>query len=273
MFDRIQAWLNSPAPILDLLVVGLVLWWSARRFEKRLAKIEADKTQSDIDAWWAKKDDEPNELGQVYPYSVHKEWDRRSGEVKIAKLAHDWGFRALGRDRPYTIPVGEHAVFVRPEAWFAVLPDGTTSRHVLSTKQKTDLHLAAASHDRAAIVGPIRASEHFDWPNDCHSQESEDWSAQREEEAAAKRVAEFAQDWGFPFLHRGPRPPSWNKDECYWRAVPAGGILYETTPIPISAEQSDKLDEIPAADRLFGFIAAAPTAETVKRKRRWGLLR
>ena len=28
--------------------------------------------------------------------------------------------------------------------------------------------------------------------------------------------------------------------ECYWRAVPAGGILYETTLVPISAEQSDK---------------------------------
>jgi hypothetical protein len=51
--------------------------------------------------------------------------------------------------------------------------------------------------------------------------------------------------------------------------VPAGGILYETTPIPISVEQSDKLDEIPATDRLFGFIAAAPPAEAVKRKRRW----
>jgi hypothetical protein len=133
----------------------LVLWWSARRFEKRLAKIETDKTQSHIDAWWAKKDDEPNELGQVYPYSVHKEWDGRSGEVKIAKLAHDWGFRALGRDRPYTIPVGEHAVFVRPEAWFAVLPDATTSRHVLSTKQKTNLHLRGA--DRPAERGSASA--------------------------------------------------------------------------------------------------------------------
>jgi hypothetical protein len=51
-------------------------------------------------------------------------------------------------------------------------------------------------------------------------------------------------------------------------AVPAGGILYETTLVPVSAEQSDKLNEIPATDRLHGWIAAAPPAE---KKRRWGL--
>jgi hypothetical protein len=72
---------------------------------------------------------------------------RKPGLVKV--------FRALGRDGPYTIPVGEHAVFVRPEAWFAVLPDGTTSRHVLSTKQKTDLHLRGA--DRPAERGSASA--------------------------------------------------------------------------------------------------------------------
>jgi hypothetical protein len=196
MFDGIQARLDSPAPILDLLVVGLALGWSAWRFEKRLAKIEADKTQSGIDAWWA--NDEPNELGQVYPYSVHKEWDRRSGEVKIAKLAHDWDsalWAATGHTRSLWASTPS---LVRPEAWFAVLPDGTTSRHVLSTKQKTDLHLAAAGHDSAAMIGPIRASEHLDRPDDWHSQESEDWSAQGEEEAAAKRVAKFA--WIGDFL-------------------------------------------------------------------------
>jgi hypothetical protein len=125
----------------------------------------------------------------VYPHSVQKEWDRRLGEAKIAKLAHDWGFCALGRDRPYTIPAGEHAVFVRPEAWFAVLLDGTTSRHILSTKQKSDLHLAAAWHDRAAIIGPILASKHVDWPGDWSYQESEDWGGQREEEQLRRRAS------------------------------------------------------------------------------------
>jgi hypothetical protein len=95
MFDGIQVWLNSPAPIFDFLLLGSILWWFAWRVDKRIAKIEANKDKADIDAWWAKKDDEPHELGQVYPYSVHKEWDRRLGEAKIAKLAHDWGFRAL----------------------------------------------------------------------------------------------------------------------------------------------------------------------------------
>ncbi|HTR11786.1 MAG TPA: hypothetical protein VMI72_00680, partial [Roseiarcus sp.] len=199
-------------------------------------------------------------------------WDRRRGEAEIAKLAHDWGFRALGRDRPDTVPAGEHGAFVRPEAWFAVLTDGTTSRHVLSTKQESELRLAAARHDSAAMIGPIRASEHGDWPTDWISQESLDWSSEREEEKAVKQVAEYAREWGLPFLHRGPKPPSWDEGECYWRAVPAGGVLYETTLVPLSAEQSDKLDEIPAADRLRGFIAAAPPAER-NRKRRWGLVR
>ena len=81
-----------------------------------------------------------------------------------------------------------------------------------------------------------------------------------------KRVAEYAREWGFLFLHRGPK--SLDDDECYWRAVPAGGILLKTTLVPVSAEQSDKLNEIPATDRLHGWIAAAPPAE---KKRRWGL--
>jgi hypothetical protein len=168
--------------------------------------------------------------------AVHKEWDRRLDEAKIAKFALDWGFRALGRDRPYTVPAGADAIFVRPEAWFAILPDGTMSRHALSAKQKSALQGATSWHDNAAIIGPIRA-------------------------------------WGFSFLHRGGKPPSWSEDECYWRAVPAGGILYKTTPVPVSAERSDKLSEIPAEDRLHGWIAATPPAGTVKRKRRWGLLR
>ena len=71
----------------------------------------------------------------MYPNSVRKEWDRRLGEAKIAKFAHDWGFRALGRDRPYTVPAGKNeAVFVRQDAWFAILPDGTMSRHALSAQ-------------------------------------------------------------------------------------------------------------------------------------------
>jgi hypothetical protein len=259
MLDGIQAWLNSPAPILDLLLIGSAVWWSAWRLDKRIAKIEADKDKADIDARWAKKENEPDELGQV--------WERRLGEAKIAKLAHDWGFRALGRDRPHAVPAGEHAVFVRSEAWFAALPDGTTSRNALSAKQKSDLNLATAWHDKAAIIGPIRASEHVDWPDDWYNSESKDWSAQRDEQAATKRVAEFARDWGFPFLNRGPRGPSSDEYECYWRALPAGGILYATKLVPVSDEQSDKLDEIPAANRLHGFIAAAPPTGTVKGKR------
>jgi hypothetical protein len=274
MFDGIQAALNAPVPAIDLILLGSIVCWLGYRLEKRVAKIEADKTQSDMDAWFAKRENEPQELGQVYPPSVHKEWERRRGGAEIAKLAHDWGFHALGRDRPYVVPAGEHAKFVRPGAWFAVLPDGNTWRmEVLSTKQKSALHSAAAWHDSAAIIGPIRASEHVNWPNDWDHQESEDWSAQREEEAAAKRIAEYAREWRFPFLGRGPKPPSWDRDDCYWRAVPAGGILYKTKPVFISAEQTGKLDAIPAADRLHGFIAAAPRAETVKRKRIWGLMR
>jgi hypothetical protein len=112
------------------------------------------------------------------------------------------------------------------------------------------------------------------WSHDnWHHQESRDWDAQEDEAKAVKRVAEYAREWGFPFLHRGGKPPSWSEDECYWRAMPAGGILYKTTPVPVSAERSDKLNEIPAADRLHGWIAATPPAGTVKRKRRWGLLR
>jgi hypothetical protein len=160
---------------------------------------------------------------------------------------------------------------VRQDAWFAILRDGTMSRHALSAKQKTDLHLAG--RDRDGIVGPILASEHVNWPSDSfwsqdnwQHQESRDWDAQEDEAKAVKRVAEYAREWGFPFLHRGPK--SLDEDECYWRAVPAGGILYETTLVPVSAEQSEKLNEIPATDRLHGWIAAAPPAE---KKRRWGL--
>jgi hypothetical protein len=137
---------------------------------------------------------------------------------------------------------------VRQDAWFAILRDGTMSRHALSAKQKTDLHLAG--RDRDGIVGPILASEHVNWPSDSfwsqdnwQHQESRDWDAQEDEAKAVKRVAEYAREWGFPFLHRGPK--SLDEDECYWRAVPAGGILYETTLVPVSAEQSEKLNEIP----------------------------
>jgi hypothetical protein len=136
-----------------------ILWSSARRLDKRIAKIETDKDKADSDAWWAKWEEGPHEYRQVYSNSVRKEWDRRLGEAKIAKFAHDWGFRALGRDRPYTVPAGKNeAVFVRQDAWFAILPDGTMSRHALSAKQKTDLHLAG--RDRDGIVGPILASAH-----------------------------------------------------------------------------------------------------------------
>jgi hypothetical protein len=196
MFDGIQAWLNSPAPIFDLLLIRFILLLMGGRLDKRLTKIEANQDEADISARWAKRDYEPHEYGQVYPRSVHKEWDRRRCEAEIAKLAHDWGFRALGRDRPYTVPAGGHAVFVRPGAWFAVLPDGITWRIVLSTEQKSKLHLATAGHDSAAMIGPILASEHVKWPHDWYHQEHEDWKAQRDEEAAAKRVAELAWDWG-----------------------------------------------------------------------------
>jgi hypothetical protein len=113
MFDGIQAWLNSPAPIFYFLVFAWILWSSARRLDKRIAKIETDKDKADSDAWWAKWEEGPHEYRQVYSNSVRKEWDRRLGEAKIAKFAHDWGFRALGRDRPYTVPAGKNeAVFV-----------------------------------------------------------------------------------------------------------------------------------------------------------------
>jgi hypothetical protein len=55
--------------------------------------------------------------------------------------------------------------------------------------------------------------------------------------------------------------------------MPAGGILFETIPVPVSAKQTGELDAIPAAVRLHRFIAAARPAESAKRKRRWGLLR
>ena len=35
--------------------------------------------------------------------------------------------------------------------------------------------------------------------------------------------------------------------ECYWRAVPAGGILYETTLVPISAIPSRLMLELTGA--------------------------
>jgi hypothetical protein len=265
MFDGIQAWLNLPAPIFYFLVFAWILWSSARRLDKRIAKIETDKDKADSDAWWAKWEEGPYEYRQVYSNSVRKEWDRRLGEAKIAKFAHDWGFRALGRDRPYTVPVGpkDEAVFLRSEAWFAVLPDGTTSRDTLSAKQKSDLHGAAAWHERAALIGPIRASEQVDWPYDWYDQETRDWKAQGDEEEAVKRVAEFARDWGFSFLWRGTKTLE-GGDECHWCALPPGGIPYETKVGPVSAEQSDKLDEIPTANRLHGFIAAAAPKEDAR---------
>jgi hypothetical protein len=72
MFDGIQAWLNSPAPIFYFLVFAWILWSSARRLDKRIAKIETDKDKAESDAWWAKWEEGSHEYRQVYSNSVRK---------------------------------------------------------------------------------------------------------------------------------------------------------------------------------------------------------
>ena len=56
-----EAWLNSPAPIFYFLVFAWIVWSSARRLDKRIAKIEADKDKADSDAWLAKLEEGPHE--------------------------------------------------------------------------------------------------------------------------------------------------------------------------------------------------------------------